>query len=215
MRSNTVATACPASSSQARNQPLTLRNRLDKFTSKRPIKCVVMRSGRKAVAVIFIAALLVGALPGVVSAHLQAANSVDTSLSPPEIQYTKQGNWQSFQQWGLDRFDALSPVNIRAYTACCNDLALSSDTTDNGLCGRYWPYLPGADIIELYDPAYQAFNTSQRRACAVHEVGHALSLGHHSGGSSVMDPSPASYNPSIFTTLQSHDISAYHQKWGN
>lgn len=173
-----------------------------------------MSSGRKAAAVVFSAALLVGLLPGVVSAHLQAANSVDTSLSPPEIQYTKQGNWQTHQQWSLDRFDALSPVNIRPYTACCNDLALSSDTTDNGLCGRYWPYLPGADIIELYDPSYQALNTSQRRACAVHEVGHALSLGHHSGGSSIMDPCPVCSNPYYYTMLRPHDTDAYHQKWG-
>lgn len=152
------------------------------------------------------------------TAHLQPANSVDTSTNPPEIRYSDQTQWDDARNWSINRFNELNPVNVPpdAWNSV-EDVEFKSDNSNNGLCGWYFPDATVSDDIKYYNPSFNNFTMAKRRACAVHELGHAMSLGHISPShvsATIMDPCPVCSNPNYYTYLQQHDKNDYHAKWG-
>lgn len=163
-----------------------------------------------ATAAMFVAGLL---FSGVAAAHLQAANAVDTSTNPPEIRYVDSTGWDDARTWSIARWNEQNPVNILPdNSSTISDLQFRSDSSSSGNCGIYIPY-PAEDTIKYYTPTFNSLNSTQRQACATHELGHALSLAHNPDTNQVMDPC-ATCVP-YYTRPQSHDISDYHAKWGN
>jgi hypothetical protein len=93
------------------------------------------------------------------------------------------------------------------------DLAFSDYNANDGNCG-YWDANTGADDIKLNTDYYSGASQSNRRACTMHELGHAHRLA-HLYADQVMDDWPVSScaGGSAFSYLQDHDKSDYNDIW--
>lgn len=158
-------------------------------------------------------ALAVGALtvsvPGVAYAHFLGNDSVDDM----EIRYQDASRWDDSHNNAMSQWEGLSGgVNILPDSSTTiNDLQLSDYSANDGLCG-YWQPSFGEDDLRLNNDYYNGASTTNRRACTLHEWGHAHGLA-HSYNDQAMDDCPVSACGSAYTSPQSHDRSDYYYLW--
>lgn len=147
---------------------------------------------------------------GVATAHFLGEDSVDGS----EIRYQDNTRWDDSRSTAESRWEALpGGVNILPDSAATiNDLDIGDYSANDGLCG-FWDGRTGEDHLRLNNSYYNGASTTNRRACTLHEFGHAHGLA-HSYDSQVMDNCPVSACGSVYTTPQSHDRSDYAALWG-
>jgi hypothetical protein len=153
--------------------------------------------------------LLVSSGAGVASAHFLGEDSVDGN----EIRYEDYSRWDDShvnaeREWeGLVGGVNIAPDSITTIA----DLELRDYSANDGLCG-YWDGRTGADLLRLNNSYYNGATTTNRRACTLHEWGHAHGLA-HSFNDQVMDDCPVSACGSVYTTPQAHDRADYYAKW--
>lgn len=136
-------------------------------------------------------------------AHFLGYDSVDGD----EIAYEDHTQWDDARLWARDRWNALGAVDIYLDGFWSN--------SDIDFIDVYKPWVSWAglyeyewwdDTDEIYFNNYymNGYDTTRRRFVAMHELGHALGLGHSYAGQ-IMQP----YVGSI-QYLQSHDKSDYY-----
>lgn len=143
------------------------------------------------------------------AAHFLGEDSVDGN----EIRYEDYSKWDDAHNNAMAGWENLTGgVNIApdAWNTV-TDLELRDYNSNDGRCG-YWDGRTGADLLALNDYVYNGYGTTNRRACGIHEWGHAHGLG-HSYDDQVMDDCPVSACGSTYTTPQSHDRSDYYYLW--
>lgn len=147
---------------------------------------------------------------GVAAAHFLGEDSVDGR----EIRYQDNTTWDDSRTQAESRWEALpGGVNILPDSATTiNDLDIGNYSANDGLCG-FWDGKVGEDVLRLNNSYYNGASTTNRRACTLHEFGHAHGLA-HSYNDQVMDDCPVSACGSVYTAPQSHDRSDYASLWG-
>jgi hypothetical protein len=149
-------------------------------------------------------------------AHFLGRYSVDRSTTPPEIRYEEYSKWNDAIAVGIAGWENLiGGVNIAPDIASTiSDLTVEDYySSADGLCG-VWNQAAAADWLSLNDYYYNRASTLNRRACALHEWGHAHGLA-HSSDSQVMDDCPVTSCPggTAYTTPQNHDRVDYYELW--
>lgn len=147
-------------------------------------------------------------LPSRASAHFLGCSSVEGG----DIHWQSSTIFTTARNHAVAQWDGLGSVNIAPdtiWTAAETKFIdfNQSDTTVVGLytdrdCGN------GDDRIRLNRFWMDRLSDAQRRNVALHELGHALGLGHSFSGN-VMNPFVTSQ-----TTLGTHDIEDYWALWG-
>ncbi len=165
------------------------------------------RSRTLLVAVVASALTVVSA--GSAHAHFLDSDSVDGN----EIRYQDASKWDDSHNNAISQWEGLAGgVSIAPDSSfTINDLQLSDYSANDGYCG-YWKSSSGEDDLRLNDNYYNGASTTNRRACTIHEWGHAHRLA-HSYNDQVMDDCPVSACGSAYTSPQSHDRNDYHQIW--
>lgn len=153
--------------------------------------------------------VLLSAGTGVAGAHYLSEDSVDGS----EIRYEDYTTYDDSRSWGEARWEDLPDgVNIAPDSATtAADLEIRDYSANDGRCG-YWDGRTGADLMALNSSFYQGASTTNRRACTLHEWGHAHRL-NHSFDDQAMDDCPVSACGSVYTYTQPHDKSDYNGIW--
>lgn len=164
------------------------------------------RGARSIRAMLMILSIVVLTAPAA-SAHYLSEDSVDAG----EIRYGDSTQWDDSRTWSIARWNELpGGVNVAPDDAWhIEDLTFSDYSANDGLCG-YWDGNSGADDIKLNNSNYNGYTTGQRRACTLHELGHAHRLA-HSYSTEVMDSCPVC--TTYYTYPQSHDKSDYDGIW--
>lgn len=103
----------------------------------------------------------------------------------------------------LDGATTITDLEVRDY----ND-------SGDGRCGYYAPR-GGADLISLNGRYFNGYSTTNRRACMLHEWGHAHGLAHNPDNNEAMDDCPVSTCPggTAYISPQTHDRSDYYYLW--
>lgn len=154
--------------------------------------------------------LATGAAAGPAYAHFLGNDSVDGR----EIRYEDYSRWDDAHNVGMAGWENLAGgVNIAPDSwSTVTDLEYRDySSSSDGYCG-YWTGRTGADLIALNNHYYNGATTTNRRACAIHEWGHAHGLA-HSYSDQVMHSCPVSSCGSTYTVPQSHDRSDYNYLW--
>ena len=156
---------------------------------------------------LFAALLSAGVMSGASSAHYLSEDSVDGR----EIRYEDYTQWDDSRTWAIARWnDMPDGVNVAPDNAgSIADLEVRDYNANDGLCG-YWDGRTGADLLALNSRYYSGASTHNRRACTLHEFGHAHRLA-HSYSTEVMDPCPVCVT--AYTSPQSHDRADYNGIW--
>lgn len=149
-------------------------------------------------------------------AHFSGRYSVDRSTNPPEIRYENYTKWDDATTVAIAGWEnLLGGVNIAPDTASTiSDLTVEDYySSADGMCG-VWNQAVAADWLSLNDYYYNRYTTLNRRACALHEWGHAHGLA-HSSDNQAMDDCPVSTCPggTAYTTPQDHDRVDYYYLW--
>lgn len=145
------------------------------------------------------------------SAHFLSTHSVDAG----EIRYGDSTQYDDSRIWAINRYnDMPDGVNVAPDDAWhYEDLTFSDYSANDGWCG-YWQASAGADDLKLNSNYYSGASQTDRRACTLHELGHAHGLD-HSYSDQVMDSCPVSscYSGGVYNYLQSHDQADYNTLW--
>lgn len=158
---------------------------------------------------LFLVLLALSASAGSAAAHFLGNDSVDGN----EIRYEDGSKWDNAHSVGMAGWENLSGgVNIAPDSATTvADLELGDYNSNDGRCG-YWQGRTGADLLRLNDSYYNGATDWNRRACALHEWGHAHGLD-HSFDDQAMDDCPVSACGTSYNVPQAHDREDYFQLW--
>ena len=150
---------------------------------------------------------------GFASAHSLGHDAADGS----EIRWEEYTRYEAEYRFGIDEWDALDSVPIQR-----SESNATLEFRDYRACGEgalgHWMPGGGADVIAFNVCEMDKISVFDRRATAVHEVGHALGLAHPSGSRkskywckySVMYFSSCK---AFLNTPQAHDRSDYYSLW--
>lgn len=130
-----------------------------------------------------------------------------------EIRYEDYTRYNDALSRGISGWENLSGgVNIAPDSPwTVADLEIRDYNRNDGNCG-YWTGRTGADLINLNVRFFGGYGTRDRRACSLHEWGHAHGLD-HSYNDQAMDDCPVSACGSTYITPQSHDRGDYYYLW--
>lgn len=147
-------------------------------------------------------------MPSAASAHYGSCDSVDGR----EIRWTSNTALTSQRDYAIAQWNALGAINIAPDTASTSaDLRFEDvarpDKTWLGLYSCRWARI---DLIKFNLSNLIFYTDNDIKSVALHELGHALRLGHSFPGQ-VMGPS-LQVPPVI--TIQSHDRADYCAQWG-
>lgn len=176
-----------------------------------------MRGKSSLVKTVLLAQLVLLLSVGAASAHYLMPDSVNNESG--EIRWQDYARYDDARKFGISQWHRLGRVPILRDSANTpTDLVFR----DYGNCGSgvvsYWQPRDGADVVNFNRCGMQGLSTSDRRAVATHELGHALRLGHPSRSKdsahwrrrSIMYYCPACTS---FSAPKPHDKSDYHAIW--
>ena len=161
---------------------------------------------RRLVAVAAVAAGLPLLGAGPAGAHWLGYDSVVND----KIDYKDSTIYDDARGWARDRWNAAGDIDISLDTSVL--VTTDVEFMDLNAPGASWAGLydneAGDDDI-IFNSAYMSgYSTAQRRNVALHELGHALGLGHSYPGQVMQE-----YVSSI-QYVQSHDQDSYDYLWG-
>lgn len=166
---------------------------------------------KRSMLVTLLAILAVVASSSTAQAHFQGYSAVDGY----EIRYEDYTQWNDALGIAIAGWENLSGgVNIAPdISSTTTDLQVVDYAQNDGRCGFY----DSSGFIDVIALNYNFFNpssTNNRRACMLHEWGHAHGLA-HSYSTQAMDACPTTSCPggSAFITPQNHDRSDYYYLW--
>ncbi len=110
-----------------------------------------------------------------------AAHSMDEdSTGGGEIRWEEYTRYDAEHRFGVDEWNALGSATIRRSQSDANVEFRDYRDCGDGVLARWMPG-SGADLIAFNVCEMDKISAFDRRATAVHEVGHALGLSHPSG----------------------------------
>jgi hypothetical protein len=156
------------------------------------------------------ALLLMAALlrPSPTSAHWIWCDSVDESANPGEIRWTSTTTYVAQRDFAIAQWNAVGHINIapdNASTAA--DLRFYDVNRSDKTWWAKYDCIAIPDKIKFNRARLDPESDFIKRKVAVHELGHALRLGHSFAGQ-VMQQGRTSVN-----TPQGHDIQDYCRRW--
>ena len=172
-----------------------------------------IRGARARAWVLVVLALgLLGGAVAVPSAHAHYLSS--DSVDGREVRYEDSSKWDDARRWSIYRWRELGRLTIEFDTASTiTDLTFGDYYADDGRCG-FWDARTGSDVIRYNDRFFNRYSDTDRRACATHELGHAVRLA-HSYSTQVMDSCPVSgcNSGGVYTYPQAHDKNDFYGIW--
>lgn len=165
---------------------------------------------RVALLVVMFSALALSS--GVATAHFLGSDSVDGRT----MHYEDQTQWNDSLTNAVNAWNAVTTtggVNVTPDTAFSGaDVEVGDYTNNDGQCGYWQNRTVRVDIIRLNNQFYNGYTTLNRRACTLHEFGHAHRLA-HSFSTEAMDACPVTACGTAYQTPQTHDRADYRQQW--
>lgn len=131
------------------------------------------------------------------------------SVYSNKIDYVDSTIYDDARGWARDQWNNSGDVDIQLDTGWTNSDVVFDDQYNSGVswAGLY-DHEPGNDEIWFNTYRMSGYTTAQRRHVALHELGHALGLGHSYTGQ-VMQPTVGSIQ-----YVQPHDQADYDDLWG-
>lgn len=155
--------------------------------------------------------LLVLFLVGVTPASANFLPSSQHSVDNGEIRWgTYHGStkWTSARNNAISKWNAGGPIKILGDTVTTiEDLSFTDYSASDGVLGS-WTQYTGADRIRFNNNYFNSMQACERNKTALHELGHALNLGHNSVSGSVMRSGVICQS-----SLGSHDKKLVNQRW--
>ena len=141
----------------------------------------------------------------------------DDSTGGGEIRWEEYTRYDAEHRFGVDEWNALGSATIRRSQSDANVEFRDYRDCGDGVLARWMPG-SGADLIAFNVCEMDKISAFDRRATAVHEVGHALGLSHPSGSrkSKYWCKNSVMYYSSCKASLntpQAHDRSDYYSLW--
>ena len=161
---------------------------------------------RRALVGAVVAALVVAA--PAYAHYFMSSDSVDGG----EIRYEKETEYTYTTDFAIGKWNDVGRINIAGdawYTA--TDLTFKDYTNCDSDYAGWWHPHSGSDHVHYNKCYMNGYAYYDRRALAVHELGHALRLNHNPYRSQIMYTCPACTD---YSTPQSHDRQDYHERWG-
>jgi hypothetical protein len=146
--------------------------------------------------------------PSPASAHWIWCDSVDESTPSGEIRWTSATTYTTIRDYAIAQWNAVGYVNIAPDNASTTvDLRFYDvNRSDVSWAGEY-DCLAIPDKIKLNRWYADGYSDARQKNLVLHELGHALRLGHSFPGQ-VMNASNSTVD-----TPQAHDIQDYCRRW--